>query len=240
MEIASPRSWIKLTACVVFYAWALNLFAADRLASALLPLPQKMEVTAGQFQITPHTRIYASPGSLATARQLAAQLRLSTGYPLKVGVKLWARSAVTDGIFFTTKSADPGLGGEGYELTVASNSVVVRAPQQAGLFYGAQTLRQLLPPEIFSTNQVTMSWLMPCVQIRDWPRFPWRGLMLDVSRHFYNVDEVKRILDLMAMHKLNRFHMHLVDSQGWRIEIKKYPKLTAVGAWRTRTDLTAP
>ena len=113
------------------------------------------------------------------------------------------------------------------------NSVVVRAPHQTGLFYGVQTLLQLLPPEIFSSNVVAnVSWEIPCLHIEDKPRFKWRGLMLDVSRHFFNKDEVERLLDEMALHKLNTFHWHLVDDQGWRIEIKKYPKLTEVGAWR--------
>ena len=111
--------------------------------------------------------------------------------------------------------------------------MVIRAPTQAGLFYGVQTLFQLLPPEIFSSNVVPdVDWQMPCVQIEDWPRFKWRGLMLDVSRHFFNKAEVETILDAMALHKLNVFHWHLTDDQGWRIEIKKYPKLTQIGAWR--------
>ena len=137
--------------------------------------------------------------------------------------------------------ADPNLGPEGYELTVATNGVEIRAPTEAGLFYGVQTLLQLLPPKIFSTNLVTnANWQVPCVQIGDWPRFHWRGLMLDVSRHFYTPPEVEKILDLMALHKLNTFHWHLVDDQGWRIEIKKYPRLTQVGAWRKQSIIEPP
>ena len=125
------------------------------------------------------------------------------------------------------------MGAEGYDLAVTPDSVVIRAPTQAGLFYGVQTLFQLLPPEIFSSNVMRdVNWQMPCVQIEDWPRFKWRGLMLDVSRHFFNKSEVETILDAMALHKLNVFHWHLTDDQGWRIEIKKYPKLTQIGAWR--------
>ncbi|MGH8024413.1 MAG: family 20 glycosylhydrolase, partial [Limisphaerales bacterium] len=110
--------------------------------------------------------------------------------------------------------------------------VVIRAPSQAGLFYGGETLMQLLPPRVFSTNAVAMNWQAPCVRIEDWPRFPWRGLMLDVSRHFYNKSEVEAILDEMALYKLNRFHWHLVDDDGWRLEVPQYPRLTQIGAWR--------
>jgi hexosaminidase len=122
---------------------------------------------------------------------------------------------------------------EAYGLTVNRSTVEIDAGTSVGLFYGAQTLLQLLPPEIFATNLVhQVAWSVPAVRIEDEPRFPWRGWMLDVSRHFFDKAEIKRTLDLMAMHKLNVFHWHLVDDQGWRIEIKKYPKLTEVGAWR--------
>jgi hexosaminidase len=133
----------------------------------------------------------------------------------------------------TTKDADATLGPEGYELSVSTNGVVIRAATAAGIFYGAQSLLQLLPPEIFSAKPVReMAWTIPCVEISDSPRFAWRGFMLDVSRHFFTKAEVKQVLDLMALYKLNTFHWHLVDDQGWRIQIKKYPKLTSVGAWR--------
>ena len=106
------------------------------------------------------------------------------------------------------------------------------------MFYGGRTLLQLLPPEIFSTNAVPhFHWEIPCVTIHDQPRFPWRGLMLDVSRHFFPKNEIKQLLDAMALYKINTFHWHLVDDNGWRIEIKKYPRLTSVGAWRERHRL---
>jgi hexosaminidase len=199
---------------------------------ALIPLPQKVEARDGVFQVAPDTKIYASYESLKTARQLAGQLHQATGYSFPVGVKLWNKQAMPNAIFLTTKSADATLGAEGYELSVATNSVVIRAPQQAGLFYGVQTLLQLLPPQVYATNATGVSWQVSCVEITDQPRFKWRGLMLDVARHFYTKAEVERLLDLMAQQKLNTFHWHLVDDQGWRIEIKKYPLLTQVGAWR--------
>ncbi|MGH7978903.1 MAG: family 20 glycosylhydrolase, partial [Limisphaerales bacterium] len=198
---------------------------------ALIPLPQKVEQMDGTFSLNAQTRIYADRASLKTARFLAQRLRKSTGFPLKVHWNIFGRSP-RNAILFTTKRANRSVGTEGYDLTVSSDGVVIRAPTQAGVFYGGETLMQLLPPEIFSTNVVAMDWKAPCVQIEDWPRFPWRGLMLDVSRHFFNKTEVEKILDEMALYKLNRFHWHLVDDDGWRLEVPKYPRLTEIGAWR--------
>lgn len=194
-----------------------------------------MERLDGVFQLSPETRIYTDRASIETGKFLVGHLSKSTGYRFKISGKISAdkEAGIGDGILLTTNGADASEGGESYELTVATNRVVIRAPTQAGLFYGAQTLLQLLPPEIFSSNAVANTdWQAPCVHIEDWPRFQWRGYMLDVSRHFFTKPEVEQMLDVMAEHKLNTFHWHLVDDQGWRIEIKKYPKLTSVGAWR--------
>ncbi|HEY4414953.1 MAG TPA: beta-N-acetylhexosaminidase [Verrucomicrobiae bacterium] len=218
---------------LLLFAWATTLPAADQTPLAIIPVPQQVERPAGSFQLTPATRIYAAPELRETGEFIAAQLRSATGYSLKVETSSDARRADLNAIILTTTSTNTQLGAEGYELTVAAHSVVICAPTTAGIFYGGQTLRQLLPPEIFSTNQVSgVNWQMPAVHIADWPRFSWRGQMLDVSRHFYTKAEVETLLDLMALHKLNVFHWHLVDNQGWRIEIKKYPRLTQVGAWR--------
>ena len=217
------------------------IFAAGTNEYPIIPQPQEIQRGDGHFQLSPGAKVVTDFGSRKTGKFLAERLRQSTGYPFKTGVKFFSRTPVPNAIFLTTQCADTNLGAEGYELTVATNSVVIRAPTQAGLFYGAQTLLQLLPPEIFSSNVVTnVDWQMPCLAIRDWPRFKWRGLMLDVSRHFYNKAEVEKILDEMAMHKLNTFHWHLTDDQGWRIQIKKYPRLTQIGAWRTSEKLAAP
>ena len=118
--------------------------------------------------------------------------------------------------------ADPALGPEGYELQVTTTAVTLAANSPAGIFYGQQTLRQLR----------TAEGALPCCRIWDKPRFGWRGLMVDVSRHFFTVAEVCRFIDLLALHRLNILHWHLTDDQGWRIEIRKHPKLTEVGAWR--------
>ncbi|HTB84570.1 MAG TPA: beta-N-acetylhexosaminidase [Candidatus Sulfotelmatobacter sp.] len=213
--------------------------AADELA--LIPQPQKMERLDGEFKLSPSTRILTDKSSELTAEFLAKRLRQSTGYRFKVAGAFITDPALVENILLTTNGADVTLGAEGYELDVATDHVIIRAPAQAGLFYGAQTLLQLLPPAVFSTNIVKgTDWSAPCVQIRDWPRFGWRGLMLDVSRHFYPKADVEKVLDDMALFKLNTFHWHLTDDQGWRIEIKKYPKLTQVGAWRNQSVLVPP
>src|ERR1043165_1499990 len=209
---------------------AVNLFADGNVA--VIPQPEKIETRAGNFTLTAATRIYVDSDSRKTGDFLAEKLRPSTGYPFKVSKKN-SDNAIAGSILLTTKNANTNLGVEGYELTVAPDSVVIRAPAQAGLFYGVQTLLQLLPPRIYSSNVVSdTAWQIPCVQIQDKPRFKWRGFMLDVSRHFFTKAEVKTVLDKMAMHKLNTFHWHLTDDHGWRIQIKKHPKLTEIGAWR--------
>ena len=206
--------------------------ATDTNALSVLPVPQKVVVGAGTFKLTPHTRICTDAASRTTGEYLAAQLRKSTGYKFVVSAspKLGEIRGV---ILLTTADAKAGLGAEGYELTVAPELVVIRAPEQAGLFYGVQTLLQLLPPKVFAPWNITdVNWTMPCVQIEDQPRFQWRGMMLDVSRQFFSKAEVKKVLDDLALHKLNTFHWHLTDDHGWRIAISKYPRLTEVGAWR--------
>ena len=224
---------LKITAALFLFL-AIGVFAGNAAAPAIIPLPQKMTVQDGMFELSAITRIYADSALRPTAEFLAERLRPATGYPLKTRSRLFGDAAMPGGILLTIKNANTNLGPEGYELTVVADSIVIRARTQAGLFYGVQTLLQLLPPEIFATNLVSnMAWQIPCVRIEDWPRFPWRGFMLDVSRHFFSKSEVETFLDTMALHKLNVFHWHLTDDHGWRIEIRKYPKLTQVGAWRS-------
>src|SRR5947207_5230758 len=128
------------------------------------------------------------------------------------------------------------LGDEGYQLSVTARQITIRAHRPAGTFYAVETLRQLLPPDIFrAAPAVGVTWTVAEVQIEDRPRFSWRGAHLDVARHFMPKEFVKKYIDLIALYKLNRFHMHLTDDQGWRIEIKQYPLLTSVGGWRRQT-----
>src|SRR5436309_2734509 len=208
----------------------------------LLPKPVKVEMGAGSFRLSPqctirfHSRL---TGARATAEYLAATLRKGLG-------SSWAvhqAGAQNDGsILLTPEGADNSLGPEGYRLEITSRGVVIRSRTAAGLFYGAQTFRQLLPAEAFGTRKSARreAIAIPCARIEDYPRFQWRGMHLDVSRHFFDVEFVKRYLDQLAMHKLNVFHWHLTDDDGWRVEIKKYPRLTQVGAWRGPDEALPP
>jgi len=221
--------------------------AADTNLPALVPLPQKMALLPGRFQFQQSTEIEMDPMAASAGRYLSDQLRKSTGFrngrfvndPEHPRVRS-ANATPHNSIFLTTNAfgsqtnqAVSDLGAEGYELEVWPNVVHIRASAPGGFFYGVQTLLQLLPPDVFSPTVVSnVSWSIPCVKIEDQPRFKWRGWMLDVSRHFFTKPEVEQMLDAMAMQKLNVFHWHLTDDQAWRIEIKKYPRLTEIGAWR--------
>jgi hexosaminidase len=162
-------------------------------------------------------------------------LRPATGLPLTIG-----SSGTGSRIALALDPSLADLGDEGYRLTVTADEVAIRAPKPTGILHGSQTLRQLLPTAIFRRAPVAgASWTIPAVEIEDRPRFGWRGSHLDVSRHFMPKEFVFKHIDLLALHKLNVFHWHLTDDQGWRIEIKKYPRLTTVGAFRKDT-MTPP
>ncbi len=191
---------------------------------ALVPQPQLLRREAGVFVLDSGTRINMSGGSPAAATPCADVLRAATGLPLPL---------VQDelpGNCLHMKLA-PDMDSEGYQLRVTPEMVQLLAGDEAGLFCGTQTLRQLLPAEGMPA--------FPCLSIEDGPRFRWRGLHLDVGRHLYPPDFLRKTLDLMALHKLNRFHWHLTEDQGWRLEIKGWPQLTEVGAWRAASPLPA-
>ena len=200
----------------------------------VIPRPNMIKPGNGHFTLNPQTvvQVDATEKEAATAITLLRDRFAATAFALKTmqGVP---PAAQTNTILISTRNADASLGDEGYTLDVAPTAISIRAPHAAGLFYGVQTLLQLMPLEIYGSKPFAgVAWDVPCVQITDVPRFRWRGMMLDVCRHFEPKSAVLRLLDEMAMHKLNVFHWHLTDDQGWRIEIKKYPKLTSVGAWR--------
>jgi hexosaminidase len=214
--------------------------AAEVTPLALVPRPAHVQRQPGTFTLKADTAILIDKDSADAANvgaQLAARLNRSTGFALKCMSGAGYDVAPTS-IRLTTRGAKAELGPEGYTLKVTPSGVVISATSGPGLFYGMQTLVQLLPPQVFGDAKpdTTVAWTIPAVTIEDQPRFVWRGLMMDVSRHFFNKAEVKNFLDLMAQHKLNTFHWHLVDDNGWRIEIKRYPKLTEVGGWRKGID----
>ena len=216
---------------------AVGVLADERgLPISLVPQPMRLERMVGSFLLKADTRIRFERNSLEAANiaeQLAERLRRSDGLTLQLSPSD-EKDAVHNAIVLMTSAGDATLGDEGYTLKVSADGVVITATRGAGLFYGSQTLLQLLPPQVFSPVPVKnrMPWTVPAVNIADQPRFRWRGLLLDVARHFFNKEEIKNYLDLMAQHKLNTLQLHLTDDQGWRIEIKRYPKLTEIGAWR--------
>jgi hexosaminidase len=200
----------------------------------IIPKPVEMEAREGSFAINRDTMVVCdSPERRVeeAASYLANVLETPMGFRLKVGKG--EPAGRNNAIVLNLTRPGPETPAGGYTLEVTPRRVTVCAAEGNGVFHGIQTLRQLLPVEAFSPYLVTRtSWTMPAVAIRDYPRYAWRGLMLDVCRHFTSKECVFRFLDLMALHKLNVFHIHLTDDQGWRIEIKKYPGLTETGALR--------
>ncbi|MEE2658510.1 MAG: beta-N-acetylhexosaminidase [Candidatus Latescibacterota bacterium] len=196
----------------------------------LIPRPALVEESgAGGYSLDTATRVRAEDGALAVAGELARFLApiCGTGEPEGLGERGGVRLRIDDQAI--------RLGDEGYCLEVNADDVQIRAAKQAGLFYGVQTLKQMLPVEL-EAGAAASAGELPLVRITDRPRFSWRGAHLDVARHFFPVDFVKRYIDLLARHKQNIFHWHLTEDQGWRIEIEEYPALTEVGAWRRRED----
>jgi hexosaminidase len=205
----------------------------------LIPVPQKLVERDGDFELQPDTRIVTSgadPNLARVALGLAERLRAVTGYLVPVDTAGAATTAVIELAVDGTMVAD-----EGYTLDVEANRIHAAAKNGHGLFYAIETLHQLFPAAIESPGPTDgVTWKVPTVHIEDAPRFSYRGMHLDVSRHFFSVDFVKRYVDLLARYKLNALHWHLTDDQGWRIEIKKYPKLTEVGSRRKETVVGLP
>ncbi len=200
---------------------------------AIIPQPVSVRHTSGNFEFQADTVIGVQPETASIGAYLARFLAPATGWNFTVqdGFKSGRTRIV-----LKIAPANLKLGSEGYTLEATPAQVVIAGATPAGVFYGVQSLIQLLPADIFrSVPQQGIRWRVPGIRIADRPRFGWRGLMLDSSRYYMPTNFIKRLFDLMALHKLNRFHWHLTDDQGWRLEIKRYPKLTSVGAWRAQT-----
>jgi len=192
---------------------------------SIIPEPQRLQLEQGSYRLDARTRVEAPKD--ARGREIAAFLREAIRAQTGIAVR---EGSATHGIAL---KLDPAVrGDEAYRLAVTPQRVTISASTDKGLFWGVQTLRQLLP--MAKAAQVEI----PAVRIEDAPAYAWRGVMLDVSRHFYPVSFVEKQLDLLSYYKINTFHWHLTDDQGWRIQIKRYPKLTSVGAWRTEADGT--
>lgn len=194
----------------------------------LIPYPTHLTTGTGNFTITPSSIIFTNSKLFEKEAEMLAELFTNSfGSPLKISAKS-SRQSIN---FIQDESiTEP----EGYKLQITGKNIVLSAKEPAGMFRAVQTIRQLLPATIEATQgQKVKSLSLPAVKIEDAPAYEWRGMHLDVSRHFFSIDYLKKMLDLMAFYKFNKFHIHLTDDQGWRIEIKKYPLLTEMGAWRT-------
>ena len=202
-----------------------GLSTANAQTISIIPEPYQMTKGMGTYTLPKSIAINAPSSANAISEIMAAKLRTATGHV----------------VYFTKNKPsidlqiinDANLGTEGYTLDINEKGIQLKANANAGLFFGWQTVMQLLPAAVYSkTLQANTNWTLPYVSIIDKPRFGWRGMMLDVSRHFFSKEDVKTFIDDMARYKYNRFHWHLTDDQGWRIEIKSLPRLTSVGAWR--------
>ena len=199
----------------------------------IIPRPVQLTPKPGSFSFTPGVVIVAHGRTTPIARKLASLLAPPTGTWSPVQASAGKAERV---IRLSINSRLKKLGPEGYRLSVTPQGIDAQAYQEAGLFYAIQTLRQLLPPQVYRAAPVgPLDWQIPCVEIEDMPRFRWRGMHLDVGRHFMPKSFIMKMIDLLALHKLNTFHWHLTEDQGWRIQIKQYPRLTEVGAWRKET-----
>lgn len=209
----------------------------------IIPQPKSVSIAKGCFKVRGAGINYDSSidaNAVKAIGKLSEDLYIATGKPSSIataiGVGKDTPISRLKGIYFFK---DETLGAEAYTIEVAAKAVKIKASDANGFLYAISTLKQIMPDEIFAGKTATgVKWTIPCCNIQDEPRFTYRGLMLDCARHFYSVEQVKRYIDVAALYKINRFHWHLTEDQGWRIEIKKYPKLTEVGAFRAGTQRT--
>ena len=218
-------SKFRLLLCVIFALFISSLSAKE---ISIIPLPAKMELKSGEFTLKEKAKVYIADknGTFEKVyKRWESKFENSTQIELQQ-TRNEKRASVAI-------IQNPKLKAEAYHLSVKAEGIRIEASDAAGLYYALLSLEQLSCVELLAGVKVK-NWdrSFPCVEIEDTPRFGWRGFMLDEGRHFYGKDEVKKIIDAMARYKMNRFHWHLTEDQGWRIEIKKYPKLTDVGAWR--------
>ncbi len=227
-----------------FYLYVMMMIAVATTVVAqtntynIIPKPVKLTPQQGQFIFNNDTRIVVPSGDedmYNAAFSLLERLLLSSNMSIKIVDSSKEKTKAGNNMIFC-KLARSVSNKEGYKMKISKDRIEIEASAPAGFFYAMQTIRQLLPPEIEKNAAASnVVWAVPCVEIEDAPRYPYRGLLLDVCRHFSDVTAVKRYIDKLAFHKINRFQWHLTDDQGWRIEIKKYPKLSEISAWRDRT-----
>ena len=224
---------MKLRAKIFAAILAIVPFAANAQQTELnlIPLPQKVQKNQGAFKIDNNVSITGNAsfeveylkGKISDAAGIKLDNNQKTARTIEINI---------------TPNAD--VKSEGYKLDVTPDKISIAASDKAGAFYGVQTLMQLMPPAIYGKAEGWEKWEVPCVEIEDFPRFSYRGTHLDVSRTFFPLETVYNLLDWMSHHKLNKFHWHITDDNGWRLEIKKYPELTRKGAWRGPDEVLPP
>ncbi|NFN93313.1 beta-N-acetylhexosaminidase [Clostridium botulinum] len=210
------------------------IFAAENSDNDIIPKPLSYKIGDGNFIITKDTSIYVKGNTKEETEEISkiaefirGKLKASTGFELNI---IQGKEGKSGSIYLTTIGAEESQGNEGYEIVTTNKNVKIIAYKAEGISRGVQTLRQLLPPDIEKNTIATdVDWNIPVSIINDKPEYNYRGLMIDVVRHFFTIDEVKRQIDYAAQYKINRVHLHLSDDQGWRLEIKKYPDLTIIG-----------
>lgn len=225
MKIINHFALLLLFGCAVSCTQPENSISNESIG--IIPLPSTYELKPGTFYITGQSSIgidKSDPEMTALANYFNEEISDATGFSLPVN---------NSGTIIFQLGEHKELGEEGYQLSISSDQLILSAYKHHGIFNGIQSVLQLLPPEIKSkTVQADATWSINCIEVTDKPQFAWRGLMLDVSRHFFTKQEVKKFIDQMAEYKYNVFHWHLTDDQGWRLEVKSLPRLAAIGAWR--------
>ncbi|MGO4912745.1 beta-N-acetylhexosaminidase [Leeuwenhoekiella sp. W20_SRS_FM14] len=229
---------LKYAAILVFVFSLCGKITAQEEVLSIIPIPTQYEVKEGNFKFDEKTIFYVDTTNAEVykvAEGLQTKLRMVSGMMIPIQPLSDFDERTLYAVAFQLDSLSD-LGKEGYKLEVNTKQITLNAKQPAGLFYGVQSLIQLLPPEIVKKEIIrAFDWTVPAVSITDVPKYAWRGLHLDTGRHVSSIAFIKEYLDNMAMHKLNTFHWHLTEDQGWRLEIKKYPLLTEVGAFRDST-----
>lgn len=232
------------TLLILLCIWCTSINAEEKMKEKLIsviPLPISYSFTNEEFRFNETTGILIDKSNVeifSIAAYLSRVIQKSTARSLEI-IDQTDGSTHSNLIHLFIDTTKSNLDAEGYELSVSENKIILNAYKAAGLFRGIQTIRQLLPPEFEKQNGYEIQNLkLPGINILDKPKFPWRGMLLDCCRHFMDKEFVKRYINLLAYHKMNVLHWHLTEDQGWRIEIKKYPKLTEIGAWRENNDGT--
>ncbi len=221
---------VMIIAVILFQISCKPETPTDLTKENVIPKPLTVAATGDYFCLGKKASIYIQEETdelKSIAEYLAGRLRPATGFPLEI--KAVSGTPGKGNIYLTLSGADASLGDEGYSLTITKKLVTIAANKSAGLFNGIQTLRQLLPANIEMSSVQDLDWHIPGGTITDYPAYNYRGVMLDVTRHFFTVEEVKRVIDLVSVYKINHLHLHLSDDQGWRVEIKSWPNLALYG-----------